>query len=117
MAEGLCSRCPNPKLPYHAWCRVCRNAYMREHRPKYRELKPESRKRANALSYANTYQRRGKLVPQPCETCGSPTAKKHHDDFDKPLEIRWLCEGCKPKPSPKILNECVPSRETIHPTM
>ena len=32
----------------------------------------------------------GRLVKQPCEVCGSK-AWAHHDDYTKPLEVRWLC--------------------------
>ena len=31
---------------------------------------------------------------QPCERCGDPNADRHHDDYDKPLEVRWLCRSC-----------------------
>jgi hypothetical protein len=34
--------------------------------------------------------KRGKLVPQPCEVCGAE-AQAHHEDYTKPLEVRWLC--------------------------
>lgn len=33
----------------------------------------------------------GELVKQPCEFCGSLNVHAHHDDYSKPLEVRWLC--------------------------
>lgn len=35
---------------------------------------------------------RGELVKQPCEVCGTELAvQAHHDDYARPLEVRWLC--------------------------
>jgi hypothetical protein len=86
-----CSRCGGPQdRQGQRYCRACHAAYMRENRPAYSELSPEERAKGNARSMARVYQRRGKIVPQPCEQCGAP-AQKHHDDYSRPLDVRWLC--------------------------
>jgi len=33
----------------------------------------------------------GRLKRQPCEVCGYLDVHGHHDDYDKPLQVRWLC--------------------------
>jgi hypothetical protein len=32
-----------------------------------------------------------RLAKGPCEVCGAPKAHAHHDDYDHPLTVRWLC--------------------------
>lgn len=39
----------------------------------------------------NDAKRTGKLIPQPCEACGEEPAHAHHDDYTRPLDVRWLC--------------------------
>lgn len=34
--------------------------------------------------------RDGRLQREPCEVCGAH-AEAHHDDYSKPLAVRWLC--------------------------
>jgi len=36
--------------------------------------------------------RQQKLVKLPCVVCGSLKAVAHHDDYDKPLDVIWLCQ-------------------------
>jgi ribosomal protein S27AE len=38
--------------------------------------------------------RNGGLKKQPCTICGNPIAEAHHDDYNKPLDVRWLCKDC-----------------------
>jgi len=40
--------------------------------------------------------RNGSLKPLPCEVCGIPEGmgvliQAHHEDYDRPLEVKWLC--------------------------
>lgn len=57
-------------------------------REAYLERNPEKRvahiKTGNAI-------RDGILVRQPCEVCGAARVEAHHDDYSRPLDVRWLC--------------------------
>lgn len=33
----------------------------------------------------------GRMVRLPCEACGAELAEAHHDDYGRPLSVRWLC--------------------------
>jgi hypothetical protein len=49
---------------------------------------PEKRKAQQALQKA---VRADKIVRQPCEICGNSKSHGHHDDYSKPLVVRWRC--------------------------
>jgi len=38
--------------------------------------------------------RNGSLFRLPCIRCGEAKSLAHHEDYDKPLEIMWLCQPC-----------------------
>jgi hypothetical protein len=56
---------------------------------RWRKQHPERARAHSRVAYA---LRTGKLVKQPCEVCGSTeNVHAHHDDYSKPLDVRWLC--------------------------
>ena len=58
----------------------------------YREKYPNKYKAHNAV---NNAIRDGKLInPDCCEVCGFEKSVAHHDDYLKPFDVRWLCQGC-----------------------
>jgi hypothetical protein len=80
-----------------AYCRDCWNAYQKTNRKKHSELTEGQRKKANARSYVNVYIRRGLVIRKCCEACGAEKSQAHHPDYDKPLEVIWLCKPCHMK--------------------
>lgn len=38
--------------------------------------------------------RAGRLERLPCEKCGSVKSQAHHEDYSRPLDVRWLCFPC-----------------------
>ena len=100
-------------------CKECTKADVNKHRSENLErIREYDRKRANkperrAANYAITQgwrqedKRRnrahnavsraiqsGELVRQPCCRCGEKKSIAHHEDYDKSLEVMWLCQPC-----------------------
>lgn len=48
------------------------------------------RKRAAQILFRNRQRYDKSLAPQPCVKCGA-RAHGHHENYDKPLEVVWLC--------------------------
>jgi hypothetical protein len=36
--------------------------------------------------------RDGRLVKAPCEICSNQSVEAHHDDYNYPMDVRWLCK-------------------------
>jgi ribosomal protein S27AE len=54
----------------------------------------EDARRNRAHSAVSRAIRNGDLVRQPCVRCGEAKSVAHHEDYDKPLEVVWLCQPC-----------------------
>ena len=51
----------------------------------------EQRKKNRAHRLVRDAVRQGHLIKQPCEECGTAKTVAHHRDYDKPLDVQWLC--------------------------
>ena len=78
--------------------RICE--YNHEYGQKNKEQIAESKRayrttfpnKATAHAMVNNAIKRNTLIKQPCEICGSiEHVNAHHDDYLKPLSVRWLC--------------------------
>ncbi len=91
--DGLCPQCETrEKMPSGGYCLRCHAARMREYRKTHKPSE-EQRRKGIARSYLNVYLRRGKVVKLPCQVCGRTEHVEghHHDGYDKPLVVTWLC--------------------------
>lgn len=52
---------------------------------------PEKHKAREAVKRA---KKSGKLISLPCCICGETKVQAHHEDYSKPLEVKWLCSRC-----------------------
>ena len=44
-----------------------------------------------ARNMAASAARKGRIIKLSCEVCGELKSEGHHEDYSKPLEVRWLC--------------------------
>jgi hypothetical protein len=58
--------------------------YQRRHKEKYPVERAARVKLGNAVM-------RGKIAKGTCAVCGSDKVHAHHHDYNKPLDVIWLC--------------------------
>jgi len=59
-----------------------------------RAWRAEDKRRQTAHSAVARAIRSGVLIKTPCVRCGAVKVEGHHEDYDKPLEVTWLCTPC-----------------------
>lgn len=98
MRKLTCSNCGLYKEAERAfssgYCRECSNQHKSIVRPTYAQLSPEEKKKCNVRSLTNYYLKKGIIKRQPCEVCDYEITQFHHEDYDKPLQVKSLCRPC-----------------------
>lgn len=75
-----------------ALCNFCEAFKKRAYHKKNKDS-PIYKVKIAARTTLNRYIRLGHIVKQPCEVCQTEqNVEAHHDDYLKPLEVRWLCK-------------------------
>lgn len=99
--------------------RARKNAYYRENhegilrqKREYASAYPE-----RALARKRVYRaiRDGSLHREPCELCGAAKVEAHHDDYARPLDVRWLCVSCHRRHHAKIRRCSVMVADELEP--
>jgi hypothetical protein len=96
MPVKVCQQCGKEFEAKTSRRRFCQGACVCAHERKYQQqarasFSPE-RKRAYLLVQSAIYH--GTLVRRPCEVCGGRRdIEAHHEDYSKPLDVRWLCRS------------------------
>jgi hypothetical protein len=62
--------------------------YKTEEHRKYRLNNPV---KSRAQTVLNIAVRSGKILRKPCSVCNDPNSHGHHEDYEKPLDVLWLC--------------------------
>ena len=92
-----CSKCKSfldaNRIGKQSYCKSCSNEVMRNTRKKHKDLSQEDKLKANARSQVHVYIKRGKIIKGICK-CGETKVQAHHEDYNKPLEVIWLCVNC-----------------------
>jgi hypothetical protein len=69
-----------------------RASELSREREKRRRSLEANRLKVAARNAVNNAVNRGLIAKGPCEVCGSKRTHGHHDDYTKPLAVRWLCQ-------------------------
>jgi len=58
-------------------------------------MRVDARIAADARAVSSRAIKEGRLHPCHCEVCDAgPRVCGHHEDYSKPLDVRWLCHRC-----------------------
>ena len=90
MKEWIAANKDHIKEYNKKWSESHREEVSEYVRVKYRE-DPKTQIRRRAAFTVHSALKKGEIKKQPCEICGNEKVHAHHDNYNNPLDIRWLC--------------------------
>jgi ribosomal protein S27AE len=108
MADGhlnKCKECTKADVSKHRFENIEKVRHYDRNRANYSERlkasveltriwRAKDKRRQKAHSAVSNAIKSGKLIRQPCCRCGEKKSLAHHEDYDKPLDVMWLCQPC-----------------------
>lgn len=104
--NNLFSKNKGRKNGLNAYCKECKNKYMKEFRKKFPNIDKENSKQwykkytdgCKAHTYLNRAIKNGKIIkPISCFKCGkTESIDGHHPyhNYEDPYKVIWLCKSC-----------------------
>lgn len=82
---------------------ISRPEYKEYHKNYIKKWTDDNREKVNAYVRSNRFKNNvrqklryhvsvGHIKKLPCEVCGEEKVQGHHKDYNKPLEVVWLCK-------------------------
>jgi len=100
-ADGYLNKCKdctkidtqeNRKKNINHYRNYDKNRGNRQDKGYVNEWRKSNPRKYKVQTMVGNYLRDGKIIKQGCEICGrKKDVHAHHDDYSKPLDIRWLC--------------------------
>jgi len=88
---------PSQQAWVRAWQKTAAGrAYHRAYMARHRAQDPDFPRKMKARNLLNRAVKRGEIErPATCSRCGNAgRIEAHHSDYDKPLDVTWLCTSC-----------------------
>jgi len=94
MADGhlnKCKVCVRTRVGIHREVHLDTIREYDRTRKRRKTKKPYSKKQKNAAQKVGRAIAYGVMKRKPCVICGSSKTEGHHQDYDKPYDVIWLC--------------------------
>jgi len=89
--------------------------YKARYREYWKKYNKENRHKLSAQKKARLAIKNGKIEKLPCKECGDAKVQAHHPDYDKPLEVVFLCSSHHQRLHQKLRNPAKAINHTCKP--